>query len=453
MKARFLKGGLTTWLFSAISLLAVSQEIPSQYLQEAFDKNLVLQQKKISLEKSLLALKEARSLFYPTTWFEGQYLLAQGGRSIDIPVGDLLNPVYATLNQLTGTNKFPTVSNASEQLNPNNFYDFRVKTTMPLYNNEIRINKKIKEEQIQWQQTEIDTYKRELVKEVKTAYFRLLLADEATHIYENALTLVQQNLRVNQSLMANGKGLPAYISRAESEVKSVESQLQNARNDVLNARAYFNFLLNRSLTDSVILRSSDYASAATLPPADYTISNREELASLRIAGQINNHLLKMNKEFRKPKVNLFLDLAAQGFDFSVNKRTPFYLGGVQVQIPLYAGKRNLYKIEQSQLDITSLQSNTTNVEHQLELSALVSRNNVNNALSSYQSALKQSESARQYFRLIDKGYTEGVNSYIEWLDARTQLTNSQIQVNLNQFRLLSAQADFERQTASFNLKS
>src|SRR5262250_1722202 len=93
--------------------LAKAQDIPEQYIDEALSDNLVLKEKKISLDKSLVALKDARSLFLPTTWFETQYTLARGGRSIDLPVGDLLNPVYKTLNQLTATNQFPTVKNTS----------------------------------------------------------------------------------------------------------------------------------------------------------------------------------------------------------------------------------------------------------------------------------------------------------------------------------------------------
>src|SRR5262245_58206169 len=107
------------------------QDIPQQYIEEALNNNLVLKEKKVSLDKGLVALKQARSLFLPTTWFETQYTLANGGRSIDIPIGDLLNPVYKTLNQLTATNHFPTVSNVSEPLLPNNFYDARIRTTMP----------------------------------------------------------------------------------------------------------------------------------------------------------------------------------------------------------------------------------------------------------------------------------------------------------------------------------
>src|SRR5215203_6742345 len=95
-------------LILMLPLQVISQDgIPTQYISMAMENNLVLKEKKLSLEKSLIALKEARSLFLPTSWLEGTYTLAQGGRSIDFPVGDLLNPVYKSLNQLTGSNNFP----------------------------------------------------------------------------------------------------------------------------------------------------------------------------------------------------------------------------------------------------------------------------------------------------------------------------------------------------------
>ena len=163
------------YLISIVALQLIlitvrAQDFLQQYISEAIGNNLVLKEKKVSLDKALVALKEARSLFLPTTSFETQYTVANGGRSIDIPIGDLLNPVYKTLNQLTATNHFPEVSNASEQLLPNNFYDARIRTTMPLMNPEIKINRDIRQQQISLRENEIDIYKRELVKEVKTAY-------------------------------------------------------------------------------------------------------------------------------------------------------------------------------------------------------------------------------------------------------------------------------------------
>jgi len=335
-----------TWILSialAMQLPVNAQNIPPEYLHEALNNNLVLKEKKISLEKSLITLKEARSLFLPTSWFETDYTLARGGRSIDIPVGDLLNPVYKSLNQLTGTTGFPAIKNRSEQLLPNNFYDARLKTTLPLIDPDLKINRDIKQQQTLLQQNEIDIYKRELIKEVKIAYYNYLMAGEAVHIYENALQAVNENLRINKSLLANGKGLPAYVSRAESEVKQVESQLHNSVNEHQNTQAYFNFLLNKPFTDSIITAEiiPDQNGFPLSVAANDNISGREEIKSLNISRDINLNIHRMDQSFRIPRLNAFLDLASQGFDFKVNDKSFFYLGGLQLQIPIFSGKRNI----------------------------------------------------------------------------------------------------------------
>lgn len=447
------KTKLTGLLITLFSPIVYGQEIPVAYLQEGLRNNLVLKEKNISLEKSLLALKEAKTLFLPTSYFETQYTLAKGGRSINIPIGDLLNPVYNTLNQLTGSNKFSEVSNVSEQFLPNNFYDVRIKTTMPIINPDLRINQNIKNEQIKLQQNEIDIYKRELVKNIKTAYYNYILTTKAISIYENALQVVNQNLKANQSLLTNGKGLPAYVSRAESEVTQVETQIQNAHNQQLNAQAYFNFLLNKELSAIIIIEESTTAlTEETFLSKTDNITQREELKSLSIAKAINNNVLKMNKSFRTPRLNTFLDLSAQGFDFKVTNKSFFYLGGLQLQIPIFSGKRNLYKIAQSELDLKTNALLTEEVKKQLELAAFLSRSNAKTAYTTYTASLKQQQAAQQYFKLIDRGYKEGVNSFIEFLDARNQYTNTLLQVNINKYKFLSTMADYERQTAAYTFK-
>ena len=431
-----------------------AQDVPQQYLNTALENNLVLKEKKLSLEKSLVALKEARTLFLPTTWFEGNYTVAQGGRSIEFPVGDLLNPVYKSLNQLTGSNSFPTVNNVSEQFLPDNFYDVRLKTTMPLINPDIRINRDIKQQQTFLQQNEVDIYKRTLIKEVKQAYYTYLVAGNAVAIFQSALDIVNQNLRMNESLLRNGKSLPAYVSRAESEVKHVTTQLQNAINEQRNAKAYFNFLLNRELTDSILIAEPvlDESKLPLLNTAADDITAREELKSLEIASNINQNVLKLNRSFRTPKLNAFLDLASQGYDFKVNSKSLFYLGGLQLQMPIFTGKRNLYKIEQTTLDAEAIRTNTAQVKQQLELAAFVSRNAIVTAYNNYRAAIKQQEAATNYFKLIDRGYKEGVNSFIEFLDARNQITAAGLQAVISKYRVFNAVADYERQTASYSFK-
>ena len=122
-------------------------------------------------------------------------------------------------------------------------------------------------------------------------------------------------------------------------------------------------------------------------------------------------------------------------------------------MPIFTGKRNLYKIRDAELDLKALEAKTIETNQQLQLAAFVSRNNSNTAFSNYTAAIKQEDAARSYFKLIDRGYKEGVNNYIEFLDARTQLTNASLYVNVCQYRFLSAVADLERQTASYTFNN
>jgi outer membrane protein TolC len=422
------------------------------YIQYALDSNLVIKQKTVSLEKSMLSLQEARSYFLPAVQLGGSYSLAQGGRTIDIPVGDLLNPVYSTLNQLTGTTKFPQISNVEEQFLPNNFYDIKLRTTYPILNPDIKYNRQVKEQQIKLSEAEIAIYKRELVKDVKTAYFTYLLATEGIRIYENTKTVVERGLRVNESLYKNGKGLPAYINRSEADVQQVDAQLQSAKNEAEKAKAYFNFLLNKPLNEPVDIYIPELPETLMLPDADMsTIAKREELSQLQTAEEINKSVIKLNESFRQPRVNTYFDLGSQGFDFVNSGKGPYYMLGLQVDMPIFQGKRNLYKIDQSKKDLEQTRTQQQLVAQQLELQAFNARNNLLTALSNYRAGGKQVQAAVSYFKLVDRGRSEGSNTFIEWLDARNQLTTAEVQQQINKYRTLMAWADYERQVASVSL--
>jgi outer membrane protein len=431
---------------------STTHRVLAGYIQYALDSNLVIKQKAVSLEKSMIALQEARSYFLPAVQLGGSYTLAQGGRTIDIPVGDLLNPVYSTLNQLTSSNKFPQISNVEEQFLPNNFYDVRLRTTYPLLNPDIKYNRQIKEQQIKLNEAEIDLYKRELVKDVKVAYYTYLLASEGIRIYENTKAVVERGLRVNESLYKNGKGLPAYINRSEADVQQVEAQWQSAKNEADKAKAYFNFLLNKPLTDDIEIHIPELPETLFLPEADITsIAKREELLQLQTTEAINKSVIRLNESFRQPRVNTFFDLGSQGFDFVNSGKGPYYMFGLQVDMPIFQGKRNLYKIDQSKKDLEQTRTQQQLVAQQLELQAFTARNNVLTTLSNYRAGVKQVQAAASYFKLIDRGRSEGTNSFIEWLDARNQLTTAEVQQQINKYRTLMAYADYERQIASVSL--
>ena len=149
-----------------------AQSVIDKYIREGLDNNESIKQQTFLLKKNLYALKEAQSLFFPKLIVSGSYNKADGGRTVDFPVGDLLNPIYNSLNELTGSQSFPSLENMAIQLNPDNYYDAKIRLDMPVFNAELLYNRKIKRTTADMQETEILLYKRELVKEIKKAYYQ-----------------------------------------------------------------------------------------------------------------------------------------------------------------------------------------------------------------------------------------------------------------------------------------
>src|SRR5687767_11087573 len=91
-------------------------ELLDEYVSQALDGNLALQRQELSVEQSLAALDEARGQYLPQASLESRFSRAEGGRTISLPLGNLLNPVYATLNELLvsqgRTPAFGSVDNA-----------------------------------------------------------------------------------------------------------------------------------------------------------------------------------------------------------------------------------------------------------------------------------------------------------------------------------------------------
>ena len=111
-------------LMAALLLMAFQVQQPSQagtplddYLSQAMSNNPALAQASFEVEAERQRLENLRARFYPSLALQARASVAEGGRTIDFPAGDLLNPVYATLNaQAVAAGqppRFPKVENQS----------------------------------------------------------------------------------------------------------------------------------------------------------------------------------------------------------------------------------------------------------------------------------------------------------------------------------------------------
>lgn len=438
---------LLVWALVKVHTLNAQSKL-DDYIKEGLTSNQSIRQQTFILDKNVYALKEAKSMFLPDVSFSTTYTKADGGRTIDFPTGDLLNGAYATLNQLTGSNSFPQLQNQRIQLNPDNFYDAKFRTSLPVLNAELIYNKRIKGQQVDLQKAEVMLYKRELVKEIKSAYYKYMKAINAARIYESSLRLVEEGQRINTALFNNSKVNRTAVIRSVNEVSKINASLIAANKTAASARYYFNFLLNRSLTDSILLDD-----IVELPNLDYlsgeNISGREELTKLRIAKDINGNLNGLAKSYLVPKIGTYLDLGSQAFNWQFDNHSRYYFWGISLEWNLFSFGKHSYKIKQTIANRQSIEAQTDYVEQQLTTELKVRQNDMQSAIAEYRAAESQQKAAQTYYDDVLKLYKEGMAIYIELLDAQNQLINARLNANIALFDTWIAYAAIERANASF----
>jgi len=286
---------------------------------------------------------------------------------------------------------------------------------------------------------------------VKNAYFTYLQACEAVTIYQTALSLVKENLRVNTSLFNNQKVNRTAVIRSDNEVSKYNALVESSTQTQNNARAYFNFLLNMDLNTEII-KDSIVAAPADLFLTDTTVARREELGKLKEAIAINQNILSLTKSYKRPKLNSFVDLGSQASDFTVSNKSFYYLAGISVEWNIFSGNKNKYKIQQASVDGKVLQSQTSYAEQQLKLQLTTSANSFKAAIAQYNAAQSQVISSQKYYNDMFRLYKEGQVLFIELLDAQNQLVTAKLQLNISLFDTWMKAAEIERANAGYDLK-
>ncbi len=432
-------------------------EILYGYINQGLENNFALKQKELNLAMSLQALKEANGLFYPSVELNAQYMLAAGGRTIELPVGDMLNGVYSSLNSILESmgqpGGFPQIANEKVEFLPNNYHDTRIRVITPLVNAEIYYNRKIRKEMISGTQAEVNVYKRELVKDIKIAYYRYLQALRVVDAYTSALELVRETRRVNQKLLENQMAGPEKLYRIDAELSQVQAQLTKAENDKNTALSYFNFLLNRPLqsaviSDSVLIGDNEVFPVNTPVKGPQV---REEIIQMNSALKSTNYNYKMKKSYLLPAISNITDIGYQGYSYTFDREQQYIMNTINFSWPVFSGFQNRSKAAQAKIAIETLRNRLNEVELQIELQSRVAEDNFETSVKAEEANKSSLKSSKEYYKVVNRQYAVGQKSLLDLLDARNQLTSSQINYTISYFETLIRLAELERTNASYDL--
>ncbi len=440
--------------FISLTVQVISgQNALKEYINIGLENNLALRQKESSFRQSLEALNEARGLFYPNISLNARYTISEGGRVIDFPVGDLMNPVYSTLNQLTSSNIFPQIENQEIRFLRPTEHETRLRLVQPVFNTDIYYNAKIRKEFTLSEEISLEQYKRELVAEIKKAYYTVGMTGNLLDMFRETRPLLLENIRVNSRLIENNKITMENLLRSRTELSKFEQRLQTALKDLQVATAYFNFLLNKPLNDTVIIEDPLKTQLTAISQQDFkqeALNNREEIKNIEKYGQISELTIQMNRSSRLPDISLLADYGFQGETYQFNKNHDYMQASVVLSWDLFSGFQNKTRIRQSIIRKEMIDRQIDEIKSQIELQVIRAMNELKASEAGITAADSQVKSAREGFRLVRRKFEEGQASLIEFMDARNSLTQAEENRIISHFTYMSNYAELEKVTTSFN---
>jgi len=427
------------------SMLYGQNQILEEYISEGLQSNQGLKQKQLDYTSNLSALKEARGLFLPDLSLNARYTVSRGGRTIEFPVGDLLNPVYSTLNMLTESETFPEIENQEFPFLRPTEQETKMTLIQPIFNSELNANYRIRKQYTEIARIDVDRYKKELIREITKAYYEHQKASNLVRLADTTLALVTENLRVSQRLFENDKVTIDAVYRSESELSKVEVQRAQANNFREASRSYFNFLLNRPLDSDInLMTQTPVPVAVNLDEASsLAMQNRDELMQIEQYQQLNLHVTDLHKGKNIPGLFGVVDYGFQGEQYSFTSEDDFLMASLVMQWNLFQGSTNRQKVQQSRIDGEKLDELYAETQQQIRLEVINYYYALQAAYESVQSARKQTRSAQRAYELINRKYTEGQSSLLELIDARSSLTSAVANSIIAGSDFFSSRADFE----------
>ena len=427
------------------------------YIQTALEDNLALQQKEYSYQKSLEVINEAKRMFFPTISFNASYTVAEGGRTVEIPFGDMLNPIYQNLNKINQIQNpsaplYPVIDNTELSFVRSPEQETKIVAGMPVFNAAIIQNHKITKGLSDVEGINVDIYKRELVKEVKEAYVKYLQSEQMYRLYENTHAIVNQNLKNRQSLYENDKITIDEVYAAKAQVKHVEKDLSEANKNRMISSSWFNYLLNRGFGAEIKTEQFEQAVISVYHLDDLknaSVSNREEFKQLDKYLEVQNNKVSLEKGAALPSLSLFGQYGIQGTDYKFDSESDLAVVGMSMKWNLFTSGQRKSKIQQAQIDRQILENRKLEVENQVQLEVINTYYSLQIAKEGIELAMQEQENYQKSYSFVEKKYQQGIVNYLEYSSSLNNKLNAENKLIIAQYSYKLEQIKLERLTSSY----
>jgi len=410
---------------------------------EALRNNLGLAQARLVEERAEAEVWEARSRYLPSLSVDGRYSRQSG----TVDLGDFVNPAYATLNQITGTSGFPTDLSVTLPF----AYESRARLVQPIFNARARAGVSAASHARDSQRAQTLATARATAAEAQTALLQVGAVRGVREALEATLELVEESERVARRLVEAGNATPDAEFRARADRSQIEQQLAEARVREQTAAQAFNRLVGRPWDEPVdtvslvvLLRDIEVTEDEAVAHA---LAARDELAAVDEGIGAAHASARVATSGLLPEVAVALDYGFQGSQVTFGPANDFWMASLVLSWSVFDGGGNLARRSAAAADARRLRIQREETEDLIRLEVREAHRSAVVARDAIATADDRLAAARRTFELVRRRYEEGLATLVEFLDARTALTDAEINRVVTVYSYAIRWVDLERAAA------
>ena len=275
------------------------------------------------------------------------------------------------------------------------------------------------------------------------------------NLIDNTRQLLEENIRENERLFENDKVTIDNIYRSRAELGKLEQRKAEATQMVQSSAAYFNFLLNKPFDSEI--KIDEHLMISEMNESVHTawenaIKTREELQMLQSYREVAHNNFKLNRSSKLPTLTGAVDYGFQGEEYRFTKNDDYLLASLVLKWDIFNGRQNDAKIQHARLEQKMIEQKQKELESAIKLEVTNHWYAMQAALKSIEAAEMQVETTEKAFQIISRKYDQGQASLIEYIDARTAMTNAEENLIVARYDYLISYADYEHAAGLYHLE-
>ena len=406
-------------------------------LKIAHDNNPTIKIAELEIQRVDYSKKEALGNLLPSLSASGQY-------TNNIMKSVMFMP--ESFSQMMGGQKYM-------EIGYKNSYTGSISAGLPLVNFSLW-------EQIKSKQCEIDLIleqarasKIDMTKQVKDAYFAVLLAKNSLKVLERSINNAKETLKSTEAGFEQGVVSEYDLIRAKVQVNNLNPSYIAAKNGLELAILQLKMILSLPQEQEIVFLEnledfSDRIVSVTDAESERAVNNNSELRQLDLNIMSLQHNLKMVNSQHLPSLSAFGQYAyqtqAEDFRFSEYNWVGSAAVGLQLSIPIFNGRTVVNKAKQLKISLQELQLQKQYASDGIDLQIQSAINNMKAAqeqLSVNKDAISQAERG---YEIAKVHYQTGSGTILELNDSELSMTQANLNYQQSLYDFLTAQTNLEK---------